>query len=113
MPIPAATLADLENEGDVRKTLKVRPKGWHFKMYDLTNPEQVKAYEKQRLKLFLGTEDKKLLIAREAVQILLDEKGGQHLYQIVEWMDFDFKIQEHETATQVGLEGKTDEKTSS
>lgn len=102
LPMPTATVADIENEGDVRKTLRVKVKGWHLKLFNLHEPSEVKAYEKLRVKLYSLLAAKRAQVARDVAQVLMVDKS-QKLFQLVEWVEFDFSVQKRETAEQVGV----------
>lgn len=102
MPVPAATIADIENEGDPRKSLKVQVKRWCFKLYNLHDPKDVAAYEKLRLKLYDKIARKRAQMVRESVTVLASGPQ-QRMYQLLEWVEYDFKVQIAETAAQIGV----------
>lgn len=104
-PFPVPTRADLEAEKDPREQIKVKVKSWHFKMFNLMSAPDVKEYERLRLRLFDKLRSKRCDIVREAVQVLTKD-GVQQLYQIVEWVELDFKAVEEATAQALGLAPK-------
>lgn len=102
MPVPAATIADIENEGDLRKSLKVQVKHWCFKLYNLHDPKDVAAYEKQRVKLYDKIAKHRAQMVRESINVLASGPQ-QRMYQLLEWIEYDFKVQVAETAAAVGI----------
>jgi hypothetical protein len=90
LPFDVPTKADLEDD-DPRTKVVVNYKGWNFKMFDMHDADQVKAYEKLRSELVEMLRLNKGKIAKDCAQ-LLATKSGQKLYYILEWAEFDAKI---------------------
>lgn len=90
LPFDVPTKADLE-EGDPRKKVEVKYKGWNFRMFDMHDAKDVAAYEKVRNDLVEMLRLNKGKIAKDAIQ-LIATKTGQKLYYILEWAEYDAKI---------------------
>ena len=91
LPFSVPTKADLEEEGDPRKKVEVSYKGWSFRMFDMHNADEVKAYEKLRSELVDMLRLKRGQMVKDCAQ-LLATKSGQHLYYILEWAEYDVSI---------------------
>jgi len=91
LPFDVPTKADLETGEDPRTKLVVNYKGWNFRMFDMHDADQVKAYERLRTDLIDMIRLGRGQIAKDCVQ-LLATKSGQKLYYILEWAEFDADI---------------------
>lgn len=103
VPEATAKAADLINNGDVRKTPRVRIRKVNLKLFNLHNNQDVIAYERLRLKLFNKLETGAVLIYRDEARILSAE-SGQRLYHLLEWADVEFKVDKIQTSPSAGTE---------
>lgn len=90
LPFDVPTKEDLKG-GDPREKVEVVYSGWNFRMFDMHDAKDVKAYEDLRSRLIDMVRLSKGKIAKDCAQ-LLATKTGQKLYYILEWAEFDAHI---------------------